>query len=78
MDWTNAVSDVVRRWDDPGEGNKKQSLLDLAGARSGLSLKAGVETAIVNASIMAKSFGRGAKRFNKPIVVDVDLPVREP
>lgn len=33
------------------------------------------ETAIVNAAIMARSYGNGPKQFNKPIVVDVDLPV---
>jgi len=33
------------------------------------------ETCIVNASIMARSFGSGPKRFNKPIVVDLDLPI---
>ena len=32
------------------------------------------ETCIVNAAYMANSWG-GAKRFNKPIVVDVELPV---
>jgi len=32
------------------------------------------ETCIVNAAIMANSWG-GPKRFNKPIVVDIDLPV---
>jgi hypothetical protein len=32
------------------------------------------ETCIVNAAIMANSWGR-PKRFNKPIVVDIDLPV---
>jgi len=34
------------------------------------------ETCIVNAAIMANSWG-GKKRFNRPIVVDVDLPVWE-
>ncbi|PSK60194.1 hypothetical protein B9Z65_1092 [Elsinoe australis] len=33
------------------------------------------ETCIVNAAIMAKSHGMGAKRYNQPIVVEVDLPV---
>lgn len=34
------------------------------------------ETCIVNAAIMAHSYGEGGpKRFNKPIVVDIDLPV---
>lgn len=32
------------------------------------------ETCVINAAIMAQSYGRGPKRFNKPIVVDVDLP----
>lgn len=32
------------------------------------------ETCVVNAAIMAASYG-GPKRFNKPIVVDIDLPV---
>lgn len=35
------------------------------------------ETCIVNAAIMATSWGRGPKRSNKPIVVDIDLPIRE-
>lgn len=33
------------------------------------------ETCVVNAAIMARSHGMGAKRFNQPIVVDIDLPV---
>ena len=32
------------------------------------------ETCVINAAIMASSYG-GPKRFNKPIVVDIDLPV---
>jgi len=32
------------------------------------------ETCIVNASIMAQSWGRGPKRLNKPVVVDMDMP----
>ncbi|RDW83418.1 metallo-dependent phosphatase-2 [Coleophoma crateriformis] len=37
------------------------------------------ETCVVNAAIMASSWphGRGGKKFNKPIVVDIDLPVWE-
>lgn len=63
-------------WQDPGSGNKKQSLFDLTTkSRAGVPLQLGRETAIVNASIMAKSYGRGVKAFNKPIVVDVELPV---
>lgn len=36
------------------------------------------ETCVINAAIMASSYphkGSGGKRFNKPIVVDIDLPV---
>ena len=65
----------VSDWRDPGAGNKKQSLFDLTKSRLGYALRAGEETAAVNASIMAKSYGRGAKAFNKPVVVDVELPV---
>jgi hypothetical protein len=37
------------------------------------------ETCVVNAAIMASSWphGPGGKKFNKPIVVDIDLPVWE-
>jgi hypothetical protein len=37
------------------------------------------ETCIINAAIMASSWphGAGGKKFNKPIVVDIDLPVWE-
>lgn len=64
----------VTKWQDPGAENKKQSLFDLTRSRTGHALRSGKETAIVNASIMAKSYGRGAKAFNKPIVVDIELP----
>ncbi|KAH9828657.1 Calcineurin-like phosphoesterase superfamily domain [Teratosphaeria destructans] len=76
-DGATGVEGVIRsRWADPGAGpgNKKQSLLDLAGTRGGRVLEARRETAIVNASVMARSFGRGAKAFHKPIVVDLVLP----
>jgi hypothetical protein len=37
------------------------------------------ETCIVNCAIMANSYPHtGGKRYNKPIVVDIDLPVWEP
>lgn len=81
--WSNeAEADhSVTKWTDPGSGNKKQSLLDLTGKKSRRAVapihaagNAAKETAIVNASIMAKSHGRGAKAFNKPIVVDIELP----
>ncbi|PNS20056.1 Ring assembly protein 3 [Sphaceloma murrayae] len=35
------------------------------------------ETCTVNAAIMARSFGMGAKRYNQPIVIEVDLPTWE-
>jgi hypothetical protein len=38
------------------------------------------ETGVINAAIMASSWphkGNGGKRFNKAIVVDIDLPVCE-
>ncbi|KAK4892242.1 hypothetical protein LTR27_009251 [Elasticomyces elasticus] len=59
-------------WQDPGAGNKKQSLFDLTSSRD-RRFEAGQATAVVNASIMAKSFGRSTKGFNKPIVVDIDV-----
>ena len=69
----------VTEWTDPGSGNKKQSLFDLTGKKARVATPPATakETAIVNASIMAKSHGRGAKAFNKPIVVDIELPAME-
>jgi hypothetical protein len=71
----------VAEWIDPGSGNKKQSLFDLTGKKSrradphaAADTGTAKQTAIVNASIMAKSYGQGAKAFNKPIVVDIELP----
>lgn len=62
-------------WSDPGAGNGRMSLLDLTG-RKGKALKEGKETCIVNAAVMARSWP-GPKSYNKPIVVDVELPVWE-
>ncbi|KAI9720884.1 MAG: hypothetical protein M1812_002723 [Candelaria pacifica] len=143
--WDLGMSNVkykeesVVRWDDPGQSNNKQSLLDLT-FKSGLALcNAGLkeeisplvnehdvritvsgqhpdlgsilspvetqdtwgrggqtpsgrydiealfgrlgrqETCIINAAIMASSWphkGSGGKKYNKPIVVDIDLPLR--
>jgi Icc-related predicted phosphoesterase len=84
--WSNEAEaeHSVTEWTDPGSGNKKQSLLDLTGKKSRRAAtpihaagNAAKVTAIVNASIMAKSHGRGAKAFNKPIVVDIELPLVE-
>lgn len=73
-DGAEGEHDCVTEWRDPGLGNRKQSLFDLTGSRCGCALRGGRETAVVNASIMAKSHGRGAKAFNKPIVVDINIP----
>ncbi|RMY88081.1 hypothetical protein D0864_06716 [Hortaea werneckii] len=67
----------VREWEDPGRGSKKQSVVDLTGGRRGMGLEGGRETVVVNASVMAKSFGRGGMEFNKPIVVDLAVPCRQ-
>lgn len=139
--WSPAASDTTyreestKRWEDPGKGNKKISLVDLTikrddaidnislvchpdemDASSSISLSSLItpddlrrldskakhrgipnpipspaaesqelalnenlgyqETCIVNAAIMASSWphGPGGKKFNKPIVVDIDLP----
>lgn len=74
VDWNAGV--VSRTWEDPGAG-KKQSLLDLTGASRSAStthepLRAGTETAVVNASIMMHSHSQGRrKEFHKPVVVDL-------
>lgn len=77
MRWTDQIDSgavrATRDWVDPGKGSKKQSLLDLTG-KVDEALAPGAETAVINASIMAKSYGQGGKEFNKPIVVDVILP----
>ncbi|TVY71271.1 putative rhamnogalacturonate lyase C [Lachnellula suecica] len=129
----------VERWEDPGRGNKKMSLVDLSSrGRRGINndgsrghgeniplsestgtsaanitedssavpaetLAAAIrgqggippskrcdnealsgrlgrrETCIINAAIMASSWphGSGGKKFNKPIIVDIDLPTWE-
>ncbi|GAO17218.1 uncharacterized protein UV8b_05480 [Ustilaginoidea virens] len=63
-------------WEDPGLGNNnnnKVSLLDLTSKTTAL---APGETCVVNAAVMKSRYPhRGGKEFNKPIVVDVDLPV---
>nr|POE88285.1 putative rhamnogalacturonate lyase c [Quercus suber] len=72
--WREAgEEDVTQEWIDPGAGNKKQSLVDLTGLKGGKCLERGKETAVINASIMAKSWGKGGKVFNKPIVIDIDM-----
>lgn len=73
---------MVEHWEDPGRGNKKISLVDLtAKGPHPLDNDGNLErreTCIVNAAIVASSYPHtGGKKFNKPIVVDVDLPVWE-
>lgn len=75
MDWTARENSWL--WTDPGIGNKKQSLLNLTGSRGDWALHVGHQTAVVNASIMARSWGTGGRAFNKPIVVDVNMPSRD-
>ena len=63
-------------------GNKKISLVDLTAKGPHPLDNDGRlerrETCIVNAAIVASSYPHsGGKKFNKPIVVDVDLPVWE-
>jgi hypothetical protein len=72
----------MERWEDPGRNNKKISLVDLtAKGRHPLHIDSALgqkETCIVNAAIAASSYPHtGGRKFNKPIVVDIDLPVWE-
>ncbi len=57
-------------WQDPGAGNKKLSLLDLTG-KNGRALEKGMETAVVNASMVVRDLKTGKKTFNKPVIVDI-------
>ena len=72
--WSDETPGLVERattWDDPGAGNKKMCLLDLTGKKGERVFERGSDTAVVNASIMMKSWDKGSRSFNKPIVVDV-------
>ncbi|KAI5369795.1 putative calcineurin-like phosphoesterase domain, ApaH type, metallo-dependent phosphatase [Septoria linicola] len=62
IDWE---SNERTAWVDSSQGSKKLSRLDLT------KLVPNSETAVVNASIMATSHGRGGKSFNKAMVVDL-------
>lgn len=89
VDWAerdgDGRPDIVSNWQDPAvaHGSKKLSLLRLnkgASADGASGWQRGKRTAIVNASIMAQSYGfrggsRSAKVVNTPMVVDLDLPV---
>ncbi|PVH84759.1 ser/Thr protein phosphatase [Cadophora sp. DSE1049] len=77
---TKYKEDRVVRWEDPGRNNKKSSLVDLtAKGRNPLDNDGSFgrkETCIVNAAIVASSYPHtGGKKFNKPMVTDIDLPV---
>lgn len=83
----------VNDWQDPSpEGSRKLSLIDLSsrttnplrnegshcGADAQRCQMGRQETCIVNAAIMKTSYPhKGGKKMNKPIVVDVDLPIWE-
>lgn len=75
--YSKAVHDLARRssedqgWDANNEEIRLEPRISQAEVRQGRT-----ETCIVNAAIMGNNWG-GAKRFNKPIVVDMDLPVWE-
>ncbi|CAK7232559.1 hypothetical protein SBRCBS47491_008313 [Sporothrix bragantina] len=86
--WNSEDGAIVERWDDPGsgKGNKKISLISPTARAGKQSLKAsgvaaggnggGWDTCIVNGAIAATNYPHiGGKRFNKPIVVDLELPV---
>lgn len=71
-------------WEDSGLGNKKQSLVDLSSKsstpldNSGHDAARRKETCIINSSIMATSWpykSKNDRKYNKPIVVDLDLSV---
>ncbi|KAG6180879.1 hypothetical protein E4U27_002603 [Claviceps purpurea] len=64
----------VSVWSDPGAGSNKLSLVDLTGKKG--SLLGEDETCVVNAAILKSRYPhREGKQFNRPIVVDVELPV---
>ncbi|KAL6704077.1 hypothetical protein ACN47E_008740 [Coniothyrium glycines] len=72
---------AVQRWTDPGTGNNKASLLNLA-TKSKYPLDHNVstrrnETAVINAALMGPRVAGTGKALNKPIVVDIDLPMYE-
>lgn len=74
LSWTDDGAEI-EHWRDPGAGSKKLSLLDLTSKRRAGPWVSGTGTAVVNASIMAKSWGKGGKAFNKAMVVDIEVPV---
>lgn len=90
VEWDDETADGKFResgtehWTDPGQGSMKQSLVGFGSCRrEPLEHQDRLEsnkTVVVNAAIMATSWrhgGPGGKKYNKPIVVDVHLPVDE-
>lgn len=70
--WGPGGADAVEPWVDPAPEGRKMCLVDLR------RRVAGVETCVVNCAVMARSYPQGGHaRLNKPIVVDVELPVWE-
>lgn len=75
--YSRAVRDLAQRssedrgWDEQDGDIVLEPRISRGEVRQGRR-----ETCIVNAAIMASNWG-GAKKFNKPIVVDIDLPVWE-
>lgn len=63
--------DVVETWVDPAPEGGRNCLVDLRGRSTG-------ETCVVNCAVMTGAHPAGGhKRLNKPVVVDVELPVWE-
>lgn len=60
--------------DEPDRWHSRLDALHISALSGRLDKK---ETCIVNAAITGTSWGQGPKKFNKPIVIDIDLPVWE-
>lgn len=75
--YRNAVHDLAKRSSEDQGWNADDEEIALEPRISREEVRQGrMETCIVNSAIMANNWG-GTKRFNKPIVVDIDLPVWE-
>lgn len=73
--YRNAVHDLAQRSSEDQGWNSNDKEIGLEPRISQEEVRQGrMETCIVNAAIMANNWS-GPKRFNKPIVVDIDLPV---
>jgi len=71
----NTIHSLAERSADDQPGDYDEIMLEPR-VETGDARLDRAETCIVNAAIMANNWG-GPKRFNKPIVVDIDLPVWE-